>query len=100
MPDYPEHDKLRIVADRSQEIGTFLDWLMDDQGYELAVRHAHVQDCRDSDGSSLCAAQDGELLPANIPIRVLLARYFDINEERLEDEKRAMLDELRDGVVG
>ena len=27
MSDYPEHDKLRAIADQTQAIGEFIEWL-------------------------------------------------------------------------
>lgn len=64
---YPEHDKLRKISDRSQACGEFLDWLEEEKGWELP---SHSK-------------------PA------LLAEFFEIDQERLEDEKQAMLNELR-----
>jgi len=79
---FPEHEKLKAISDKSQAIGEFVDWLG-------AVK-----------GISLCELTQGrdrldEYHPVRTSIRQLLAEYFDINEHRLDDEKRAMLDELR-----
>ena len=81
MTDYPEHDKLHKIADKSQTIGEFMDWL-GEQGLFLATY---------SDGY-----YDG-----NIPLRISmdipgrLAEYFDINQKALEREKIMMLGEQR-----
>lgn len=75
-PSYPEHEKLRAVADQSQACGEFFEWLT--ERYTLAQW-----------------AGEKTLYPASVNIRKLLAEFFQIDEERLEDEKLAMLAALR-----
>lgn len=78
---YPEHEKLGKIADHSQAIGGFLEWLPT-QGI-----HLMRQDSR----------WDQETwVPNSEQITTLLARFFQINEGRIEAEKRAMLTTLRD----
>ena len=75
---YPEHDKLRAVKDRSQACGEFLEFL-GEKGLILAEY-----------------PEDGErLVPAQYRAPALLAEFFDIDEDKLEEEKRKMLDTLR-----
>lgn len=77
-PDmYPEHAKLAAVAAESQAIGEFLDFGLPGQGLVLAEL---VEDM---------------LVPAGKPIRDILARYFSIDQEALEHEKRTILEEMR-----
>jgi hypothetical protein len=76
---YPEHDKLKAVQEESQCIGEFLDTC----GYTLAKwsKEPHLVDY-------------AELVPVgNIPD--ILAEYFDIDQNKLEEEKRAMLEKMR-----
>jgi hypothetical protein len=75
VSQHPEHDKLAKVAEKSFAIGEFLDWLTGDQGIVLG---------RYPEGSE-------RLWAAPESVRTLLARYFDIDENVLEIEKRAML---------
>lgn len=81
MPDHdklhqwPEHDKLREVADRSQAIGEFLEWLDLERDLVIA-RYAHELD---------------EFVPANVSTNRLLAEFFGIDLDKLEAEKRDML---------
>ena len=77
MSNYPEHEKLAKVADRAQIIGEFLDTLPKD--WTLAA----------------WARNGDELYPLRGPISSILATYFGIDEAKLEQEKRAMLDEQR-----
>lgn len=74
---YPEHEKLKRVADRSQAIGEFVDWL-----HTQGVTLAHWHNCT-------------QLVPHGTPIEKLLARYFEIDLDKIEEEKRAMLAALR-----
>jgi hypothetical protein len=78
-PDYPEHAKLKAVVPLSQAIGAFLDWL---QGEHRVVL------CRYRD--------DGDTLrPTYESIETMLAAHFEIDLKKLEAEKVAMLEALR-----
>jgi hypothetical protein len=116
-----EHDKLNAVADKSQVIGEFLDWLSWEKGITLATQHKHDEHCTCSDewhgyrdsrplattgcpacGGSpwhpgkLCGYTDGQLQPAyRFSIEDWLAEFFEIDLEKIEQEKRAMIEALR-----
>jgi hypothetical protein len=76
--DYPEHEKLKAIVDKSQAIGEFIEWL-GYQGIHLAEYH-----------------KNGEWLQrTNMPIRNLLAEFFDIDQKKIDAEKDAMLEEQR-----
>ena len=96
MPNYPEHEKLSKIKDQSQAIGEFIDWLRQDQEYVIAKYHECDEDCPDrrSGGRGGCC-RDDELDPYFGSDIVLLARYFDIDLGKLEDEKLEMLKEIR-----
>ena len=66
---FPEHEKLKAVSAESQKTGAFLDWLQ-----------SHY-------------AEATWELPR---INQLLAEYYEIDENQLELEKRAMLNEMRE----
>lgn len=80
-PYYPEHDKLKEIADKSQLVGEFLDWLRYDQEIVLM---------REPDN------------PNNHPTHErrnteqLLADFFGINLEVLNKEKRDILEAQRE----
>lgn len=78
---YPEHEKLEAIRDQSQIIGEFLEWLSS-QGIHLAKWHSH-------------ATGWDESVPLFMRIEDILAQYFDIDQNRLEDEKQEILDSLR-----
>ena len=73
---YPEHVKLRSVAPSSQAQGEFVDWLRE-RGVILAKY----------DGN--------KLWPDTTPIADHLANYHNGDQQKLESEKRAMIDAMR-----
>jgi len=82
---YPEHEKLKKVSDRSHEIFDFLHWLGKKKGIVLAEwgENEHGRE---------------ELFPTYYPVRGALAEFFQIDLYKIEQEKRAMLDSMRGGA--
>lgn len=83
MNQYPEHEKLAVIQGKSQTIGEFLNW-MPEEGYHIGV---YVQDPE---------WLDEQFLPTNFSINELLAKYFEIDLDKIEDEKRQMLKSIRE----
>jgi hypothetical protein len=81
VSQYPEHDKLGVIRDQSQAIYDFLEWCAEEKGAALAVDADH--------------GYEGEKYWLPTSRRDLLAEFFEIDQAKLEQEKRAMLDELR-----
>lgn len=75
----PELDRMLEVAETSQEIGFFLDWLRM-QGMVVA------QDVADPEHAPL-----DQLVPIAITKEKLLAWYFGIDLNKVEEERRALL---------
>lgn len=76
MNKYPEHDKVQKIAPQSQAIGEFLEWLQE--------------------RGTVLAEYDGDRLwPQSFTTETLLAKFFDIDLNKLEKEKREMLKEIR-----
>lgn len=95
MSEYPEHDKLAKVKDKSQTCGQFLDWLESD-GRILCKYHKHTDDCGvDRWGHPDCGYSEESLVPIHTSIEDLLAEFFQIDRKKLEQEKRQMLNEIR-----
>ena len=82
---YPEHEKLHQVKDKSQAIGEFLDWL----GNEREPRAQLCELVKSED------TEDYEFTPIVKNIQMILAEYFKIDLEKLEKEKRDILDDFR-----
>jgi hypothetical protein len=80
MADYPEHEKLEKIVAESQICGEFLDWLRGKRGLEL---------CGLSKDESF-------FYPVSIPTSKLLAEFFGIDRNKLEAEKRTMLELVRE----
>ncbi len=73
---YPEHRKLLDLNGANRTIGDFLDWL-------------------EEKGFMLCQYDDWEnLVPSFERKAKIIADFFGINEDKLEEEKRAMLASL------
>lgn len=75
---YPECEKLHAVSEKSQELGFFLDWLTSN-GIVLAKWHDDID----------------QLYPAHETIQNILARYFDIDMNKVDEERAQILEELR-----
>lgn len=90
MSKYPEHDRLDKVKDESQAIGEFLDHMAE----EGKVISEYVRQ-GDVDPDALFPNHEF-LRPDHIGIQDRLAAYFGIDQDRIEAEKRAMLDDLRE----
>lgn len=86
MSDYPEHDKQHKIINFSQKCGEFLEWLQEEKGLFLAIYGTRVTDA-------------DRLYIADPSVTRLLAEFFEIDQDKLEAEKRAMLDELRAGYL-
>lgn len=100
---YPEHEKMRAMRERSQACGEFLEWLSA-QGLVLARYHEHVNACYEDDVfdpprqirmRKICGFTEGVPFAASYQVEKLLAEFFHIDLAKLEDEKRAMLEDLR-----
>lgn len=75
---YPEHAKQKEVWDEAQGVGQFIDWLADN-GYEIAEW--------DADGRRLHGS-------GKRPDE-LIAGFYELDLNKLEQEKRAMLAEMQ-----
>lgn len=84
MPEseYPEHEKMAAVHEQSQAQGEFLEWLANAKGFVLCERNT-------------LDWGDDRFVPADQNVERLLAEYHDIDLEKVEAEKRAMLDRCR-----
>jgi hypothetical protein len=78
VSEYPEHDRQAKVLEKTHAIGDFLEWA-GEHGYLL---------CRYSERFE-------EFTPAGSFLNVL-AEYAGIDLDKIEAEKRAMLDRLRE----
>lgn len=75
QPHCPECEKLSGVAEQSNKLGDFLDWLKEDCGYRL------------------CLFDESEQMyyPDFAPIEKLLAKYFEIDLDKVDTERMELL---------
>jgi hypothetical protein len=78
QPPCPECVKLAAISEKSQPIGEFLEW-MQDNGFVVASYD-----------------DDGELHNSRISINAFLAQYFEIDLDKVEQERRALLEWLQE----
>lgn len=122
MEEYPEHDKLAKVSDQSQACGGFLEWL-EEQSILLAKHHHHSENCRcghrwhleadpmrysiegcpscggdPSNRRYRCGYLENDLVPLHTSTVDLLSEFFCIDQSQLENEKRAMLELIREAA--
>lgn len=101
-----ELKKMEEVREKSQEIGEFIQWLFDTKKYRIA-KYLTDEEYESEDNVSYVDGlyeveqfkrhQIGkeELMPIHIDIEKLLAEYFEINLAKVEEERRAILKEIR-----
>lgn len=80
--DYPEHEKLEKVTDKSHVIGEFIDWLQEKKGVVFCTTNP--------------ADKTQDFGPLRVSVLDLLAEFFEIDQKKLEDEKRQMLKHMRE----
>lgn len=85
-PERPECAKLVSVSPDSQKIGEFIDWL-NENGIRLC-RWTELEDAPD------------QYMEIHDPMEKLLARYFEIDLDKVETERRALLDWLHEQQKG
>lgn len=74
----PELDKMQKVKDQSQVVGAFLDWLQNETDMVIG------------------AWERERMYPVHKSIEELLAEYFEIDLNKVERERRALLDAIRE----
>lgn len=83
---YPEHEKLLAIQSQSQTIGEFIEWWTNEEG---------MVPCKNVGTST----GETELMVLHRRISDVLAKYFSIDLQKIEDEKRLMLADLRAEVA-
>lgn len=83
--EYPEHEKLTLVKDKSQMLGEFLEWAL---GKEYAF-------CRRVITEKGTPYERERYQPYTNSVEKILAEFFEIDLIILEKEKVAMLEKLQ-----
>lgn len=78
---YPEHAKQGRVIEKTAAILSFLEWLQKNKFIELAVQDQKTE----------------WLSPSFTPHRSLVAEFYDLDENKLEAERKTMIQAMRQG---
>jgi hypothetical protein len=84
MENYPECEKMSKVKKQSQLVGEFLDWLVNER--EIVLSEYHEGEGRND---------EEVLMPISVKIEKLLAEFFEIDLNKVEQERRQMIEEIR-----
>lgn len=87
MSEYPEHDKMQAMRPELDAVADFLERLYDGEikysGMRLYLAYSFPDD------------PSGRLNPAEPSISDLLAQWSGIDQNKIEKEKRRMLERIR-----
>lgn len=99
MVETPELDKASKIVGESQRIGEFIDWVKDTKHIWLCqyITCTEVREHIFKPGTYY-EVEVTELVPIKISTESLLAEFFDINLDKIEAEKRALLEQVRCGA--
>lgn len=92
---YPEHAKLRRQMAKRDSVVEFYDFLTQGEGYIFSRRHAHDAACEDDYGIRVCGLHSGDLMFDSPDPSTLIGKFLGVDRVRLEEEKRAILAEIR-----
>jgi hypothetical protein len=91
----PECEKLTSVSQFSQKIGEFLDWIAQTHGVVFSKYHTHSDEgCYDEEGNRTCGVRTDDLDRFFFDKEKLLAEFFEVDLEKVENERRALLEAL------
>jgi hypothetical protein len=88
---YPECEKLLVISEKSQELGYFLEWLTN--RYTLCQSRESVKEYIPETDETFYTPEG--YYPIRLPIQAILADYFNIDMNKVEEEKNQILKELR-----
>jgi hypothetical protein len=86
MPNYPEHEKLQAVREKSRAVGGFLEWVWCEKQLQLGKWHR---------GKDELPFTSDSFEPERYDVQKLLAEFFGIDYDVLQAEKEAMYQGLR-----
>lgn len=89
----PELDKMRAVQEQSQAIGSFIEWLST-KDYVIG-RHLTMEEV-DQLGLD---PDETNIIPVYSSIEKILAEYFEIDLNKVEQERTKLLEQIQDANV-
>jgi len=92
----PEHEKLKYIQYKSQAIHEFIEWLSDTKDIRLMENYSEEFYENNEDFADAKRELDYDFaFPIRAKLTDLVAEFYDIDLKKLEDEKLAMLEEIR-----
>jgi hypothetical protein len=88
--NYPECQKFQAVREQANQIGNFIDFLRDQKKITFAKWYTF-----NSENPFKPEETEDKLMPEFPDMEKLLAEYFNIDLNKLEKEKVAMLEDIR-----
>lgn len=101
-----ELEKLEAISDKSQAIGEFLEWLCGTKNYHIAKYLTEEEYEREDNVYWVDGLYEKEqfkrheigkeeLMPIHINIEKLLAEFFEIDLDKVEEERKEILEEIK-----
>lgn len=94
-----EIEKMESVQEKSQSIGSFIEEFLREKGVILAKYHKHTEEChvfgKKRYDTPQCGITNQQPIVFRYNIERLLAEYFNIDLDKVEGEKRKILEEIR-----
>ena len=102
-PATPELDRMAAVKEKSQAIGEFIDIFLNEKGFGIGQPQRHTSACGgwDDEGERIqgtaneCGYHTGEFVQIHTSLEKLLAEFFEIDLNKAESERRAILEFVR-----
>jgi len=104
---YPECEKLSRESDKRATLSVFME-VLSERGLVIAEYHKHTDECVTSDEENAealerddfpsayhCGYREDDLYPIHKRIEDLIMDFLGIDQKKLEEERRAMLDAMR-----
>ena len=80
-PSYPESEKWRYANERAIHTRDFMEWLQGEKNVTLVTDHPEL-------------TGDFEYMPLNTSMDDLMMEYHEIDKDKLETERQAMLEAI------
>lgn len=93
--DTPECDKIQKAKGESHAIGEFMDWLRDEKNVVLATYHEHSEEECGSTRWPECGIYSEQPVVFHYNMEQLLAEFFEIDLNVVEQERQALLEQQR-----
>jgi len=95
VSNFPECEKFSALREKMNAIGDFIEWLSYEKKFIFAKQYEWDEEEDKIIGEGTRMVHHSQLLPSPVRIEDCLAEFFGIDENKLEVERRAILEECR-----